>query len=157
MRAVLVFGTIIALCGASTSVLAQAEAIAENEAGRADAGGGERGGLMAFQEPGPYETLVPGIFARRILSAPSSESDYRVEVWALLVGPDTQADEVRLPGAATLLVRSGRVTMTSEAGKVELTLGDSALAPEGAPVGFLNPDPERPAHLRAVVVTATGG
>jgi hypothetical protein len=105
-------------------------------------------------QPTPqYAALAPGLYARTVVRAASTHGDYTVEVWSLLVAPHASTGEARLPGAAVLSLRAGRVEVTAGELKVRLDAGATASIPEGVALRFLNLDDNRPAHLRAVVLS----
>lgn len=100
-----------------------------------------------------YEELADGLWFRRVLETEAPSGLYSVEVWGLLVGAGRSTERAALPGAAVLLIRSGRAVLVTENGKQELELGSTAFVPEGVAAGFVNPDQERPAILRAVILS----
>jgi len=99
-----------------------------------------------------YEKYAEGLYARRVFRTVNPTEEYSVEVWALLIGPGKKTAEVTFPGAATLLVRSGRAVITTRDAKRELGLGASLLVPEGQKVSIVNLDAERPVSIRAVIM-----
>lgn len=100
-----------------------------------------------------YEKYADGLYVRRVFQTVNPTEEYSVEVWALLIGPGKKTAEVTFPGAATLLVRSGRAAITTGDAKRELGLGASLLVPEGQKVSIVNLDAERPISIRAVIMT----
>lgn len=99
-----------------------------------------------------YEKYAEGLYVRRVFRTVNPTEEYAVEVWALLIGPGKKTAEVTFPGAATLLVRSGRAAITTRDAKRELGLGASLLVPEGRKVSIVNLDAERPVSIRAVIM-----
>lgn len=102
-----------------------------------------------------YAALAPGLYARPIVQTASARGDYTVEVWSLLVSPRSTTGEARLPGAAVVTVRAGRVELITGDQKTRLEPGATASVPEGASLRFVNGDAKRPAHLRAVVLSGS--
>jgi hypothetical protein len=102
-----------------------------------------------------YAALTPGLYARPVVEAASPQGDYSVRVWALLLSPGAHTRESGLPGAVVLLLRSGHAVVIVAGKETRLELGDSMLAPEGASLQFINPDPARPAQLRAVLLSGS--
>ncbi len=111
-----------------------------------------RDGLAATPQ---YAPLAPGLYGRQIVQAASARGDYTVQVWSLVVSPRGSTGEARLPGAAVLTLRVGRVELISGDQKTRLEPGATASVPEGASLRFVNSDDSRPAHLRAVVLSGT--
>lgn len=104
------------------------------------------------REPPSYTLLAAGLYGRKVVDEPSADGEYSVQVWGLIVSPGTATEGAKLPGAAVVMLRTGRVVMIAGGKEAELAPGDTALAPEGSEVRFVNPDEARPAHLRAVVL-----
>ena len=102
--------------------------------------------------PARYELLAPGLYGRKVVDEPSAGGDYAVQVWGLIVAPGAETEAARLPGAAAVTLRTGRAVMIAGGKEAELAPGEVVLAPEGSDIRFVNPDPARPAHLRAVVL-----
>jgi mannose-6-phosphate isomerase-like protein (cupin superfamily) len=108
---------------------------------------------LTTEEQGPkYEKYAEGLYTRRVFQAVSPTKDYSVEIWGLLVGPGRKTAAVTLPGAATLVVRSGRAVVMVGSSRRELELGGSLLVPEGQRFSITNPDAQRPISIRAVVI-----
>lgn len=99
-----------------------------------------------------YEKFAEGLYARRVFQAVSPGKDYRVEEWGLLIGPGKKTEVVTLPGAATLVVRTGHAVLTIGDKKQELRLGSSLLIPEDQKFSIVNTDKERPVSIQAVIV-----
>lgn len=102
-----------------------------------------------------YAVLVPGLYTRQILQAPSAKGDYTVAIWALLVAPKASTADAKLPGATVLSLTAGSVELVMGERKIRLEAGATAAVPEGAALRFINSDESRPAHLRAVVLTGS--
>lgn len=102
-----------------------------------------------------YAALAPGLYARPIVQTASARGDYTVEVWSLIVSPHATTGEAKLPGAAVVTLRAGRVELISGDQKTRLEPGWTASVPEGASLRFVNGDASRPAHLRAVVLSGS--
>lgn len=109
-------------------------------------------GTADLREGPNYEKYAEGLYSRRVFRTVNPTEEYSVEVWALLIGPGKQTTEVTFPGAATLLVRSGRAAIATRDAKREFGLGASLLVPEGQKVSIVNLDAERPVSIRAVIV-----
>jgi hypothetical protein len=103
----------------------------------------------------PYAALIPGVYAREILQTASAHGDYMVRVWAMLVSPHVTTGETKLPGAAVLAVNAGRVELIMGDQKIQLEPGATAAVPEGASLRFVNSDENRPAQLRAVLISGS--
>jgi hypothetical protein len=101
-----------------------------------------------------FKPLVPGLLARHIVEASSIEGDYSSDIWSLLVGPATETSEARLPGAALLSLNAGKVDVLVGSEKRSLTPGTSTQVAEGASFKLVNTDKDRPALLRAIVLSA---
>jgi hypothetical protein len=101
-----------------------------------------------------FKPLVPGLLARHIVEASSIEGDYSSDIWSLLVGPATETSEARLPGAAVLSVNAGKVDVIVGSEKRSLAPGTSTQVAEGASFKLVNTDKDRPALLRAIVLSA---
>lgn len=148
-----------ALCSAcAVLLLAAGPALAQSEAVTRV---GPEGGVMFDAErrqhnaeapPPRYRPLAAGLFGRLVLEEPSAAGGYRAQVWGLIVAPGARSDSARLPGAAALTLRTGRVLLVTDRGETELVPGDVAAVREGSGLRFINADPQRPAHLRAVVL-----
>ncbi len=102
-----------------------------------------------------YAALAPGLYARQIVQTASARGDYTVEIWSLLVSPRGSTGEVRLPGAAVVILYAGRVELITGDKKTRLEPGATASVPEGASLRFVNSDDSRPAQLRAVVLSGS--
>lgn len=99
----------------------------------------------------PYVALATGLYGRQIVQAPSQDKDYTVQVWSLLVSPKTTTGEVKLPGAAVVMLIAGRVEFATGSQRGELVAGATTAIPEGSSLRIVNAD-VRPAQMRAVVV-----
>lgn len=105
--------------------------------------------------PPNYALRAPGLYSRPIVSATASAGDYAVQVLALLISPHTDTADTQFPGAAVLMLRAGSVLVVSGDSRIQLESGSTTLIPDGASVRFINSDAERPAHLRAAVITGS--
>jgi hypothetical protein len=101
-----------------------------------------------------FKPLVPGLLARHIVEASSIDGDYSTDIWSLLVGPATETSEARLPGAAVLSVNAGKVDVLIGSEKRSLAPGTSTEVTEGASFKLVNTDKDRPALLRAIILSA---
>jgi hypothetical protein len=101
-----------------------------------------------------FKPLATGLQARQIVEARSAEGDYNADIWSLLVGPATETSEARLPGAAVLSVNAGKVDVLVGSEKRSLGPGTSTQVAEGASFKLINTDKDRPALLRAIVLSA---
>jgi hypothetical protein len=101
-----------------------------------------------------FAPLAPGLLARRIVEASSTDGDYSSDIWSLLVGPATETSEARLPGAAVLSLNAGKVDVVVGSEKRSLAAGMSTQVAEGASFKLVNTDKDRPALLRAIVLSA---
>lgn len=99
-----------------------------------------------------FAPLASGLYGKQIVQTASTRGDYTVQIWALLVSPNTTTGEAKLPGAPVLTVQSGSVELLVGDSKTRLDPGAVATLPEGAPLRLINLDQSRPAHLRAVVL-----
>jgi hypothetical protein len=102
----------------------------------------------------PYAQLAVGLYGRQILQTPSPDSDYTVQVWSLLVSPKTTTGEARLPGAAVLILLTGRVEIATGVQRVALVPGATAAVAENGVLRIANVG-EQPVQMRAVIVTGT--
>jgi quercetin dioxygenase-like cupin family protein len=102
-----------------------------------------------------YAALASGLYARQVVQTASERGDYTVEIWSLTVSPHASTGEARLPGAAVVILYAGRVELIIGDQKTRLQPGASASVPEGASVRFVNGDDNRPAQLRAIVLSGS--
>ena len=101
-----------------------------------------------------FKPLATGLLARQIVEASSIEGDYSADIWSLLVGPATETSEARLPGAAVLSLNAGKVDVLVGSEKRSLAPGTSTQVAEGTSFKLINMDKDRPALLRAIVLSA---
>ncbi len=101
----------------------------------------------------PFAAIASGLYARPIVDTQSPKGDYAIRVWSLSVGPKTTTAETTLPGAAMLSLTVGNVEFVAGDLRGKLQPGDTAAIPEGVPLRLINADAERPAVLRAVIVS----
>ena len=148
----LLIGTVIAVVALLASPPALAQAQQATSPGRPITfrDNGQQADRLAPTPP--YAQLAAGLYGRQIVQAPSSDGDYTVQVWSLLVSPKTTTGEARLPGAAVLMLLTGRVEIATESQRAELVPGATASVPEHGALRIANAG-ERPVHLRAVIVT----
>jgi len=99
-----------------------------------------------------YAQLAAGLYGRQIVQTPSRDGDYTVQVWSLLVSPKTTTGEAKLPGAAVLMLLTGRVEITTGGQRGELVPGATAAVPENGVLRIANAG-EQPVQMRAVIVT----
>jgi hypothetical protein len=100
-----------------------------------------------------FTAIATGLFARPIVDTQTVKGDVAIRVWSLSVGPKTNTAATTLPGAAMLSLTSGSVEFIAADLRGRLQPGDTAAVPEGASVRFINADEQRPAILRAVIVS----
>jgi len=100
-----------------------------------------------------YELLVPGLYGRQIVQAASARGDYTVQVWSLLVSPGASTSDAKLPGAVVVILYAGRIELITGKQTTRLQPGATAAVPEGASFRVVNDDGERPAQLRAIVLS----
>ena len=98
-----------------------------------------------------HTQLAPGLYMRLVHQVASPAKDYQVEVWSLLLGPGRQTT-VKLPGALTLIVHSGRLTVEQAGQRRTLELGMSTALTPGDEVRLTNLDAQRPLNLRGILV-----
>jgi hypothetical protein len=102
-----------------------------------------------------YAALAPGLYGRQIVQTASDRGDYTVQILSLLVSPRMSTGEAKLPGAAVITLRAGRVELITGDQRTRLDPGVTASVPEGASLRFVNSDESRPAQLRAVVISGS--
>jgi hypothetical protein len=100
-----------------------------------------------------FAPLVPGVYAREVLSATSLNGDYIVKILSLLISPKTSSNETGLPGATVLSLNAGRVEVIAGNSRSTLGPGGTLAVKEGAVLRFVNSDGIRPAQLRAIVIS----
>jgi hypothetical protein len=100
-----------------------------------------------------FSAIAAGLLARPIVDTQSVKGDYAIRVWSLSVGPRTNTAATTLPGAAMLSLTAGKVEFIAGDLRGKLEPGDTVAIPEGASLRFINNDAQRPAVLRAVIVS----
>jgi hypothetical protein len=100
-----------------------------------------------------FAAIATGLFARPIVDTKSVKGDYAIRVWSLSVAPKTSTAATTLPGAAMLSLTAGSVEYIAGEVRGKLAPGDTAAIPEGSALRFINNDAQKPAVLRAVIVS----
>lgn len=100
-----------------------------------------------------FSSIATGLLARPIVDTQSAKGDYAIRVWSLSVAPKTNTAAATLPGAAMLSLTAGNVEYIASDVRGKLAPGQTAAIPEGAALRFINSDEQKPAVLRAVIVS----
>lgn len=113
-------------------------------------------GVRAVDSRAPtpqFTAIAAGLYARPVVDTQSAKDDVAIRIWSLSVSPKTNTAAMSLPGAAMLSLTSGSVEYIAGDVRGKMKPGDTAAIPEGASLRFINVDGDRPAILRAVIVS----
>jgi quercetin dioxygenase-like cupin family protein len=85
----------------------------------------------------PFTEAAPGVFTRTVYRTAASPT-LTVEVRDLEIAPGKRAEDVALPGAAVLEVRSGTATARVGGERRDVTAGAVLSLSQGTPLAFEN-------------------
>ena len=106
---------------------------------------------VANEQTDRYREYAPGLLVRKTYVS-GTDGELRAGVWDLLVGPGKRTSKVSLPGAAILLIRSGKGLVSVADKREDVSIGMALSIAQGDELVIDNRQGTTAIAIRAIVV-----